>query len=119
MRKSILLALGVVLVQVAAIGQTTDDASPPQNAQSGDPTGVVGAFAEGKAPPEFVPLTASERFRIYLHRTYGVASIFEPATGAGIRQWENTPKEWKQGAEGYGDRVGSSYATRVIRGTLE
>ncbi len=116
MRNSILFALGVVLIQVAATAQTTDDASAPQNAQSGNPTGVVGAVAEGS---EYVPLTAGERFRMYLRRTYGLATMFESATGAGIRQWEDTPKEWKEGAEGYGDRVGSSYATHIVRGTLE
>ena len=119
MKTSILLALGLLLVPFAANAQNTDPASPHLSAQSSNPAGEVGAFAEGKASPVFVPMTASERFRMYLRRTYGVASIFASATGAGIRQWENTPKEWKQGAEGYGDRVGNSYATHVIRGTLE
>ena len=66
-----------------------------------------------------MPLTASERLRLYLKRTYGPLSIVQSAAGAGISQWRGAPKEWKQGAEAYGDRFGNSYAKHVIRGTLE
>jgi hypothetical protein len=119
MRHSTLLALTLLLVNSAARSQTSDDGVQPQTTQSADATGVIGPFTERTAPPEFVPMTASERFRVYLLRTFGIGSILDSAAGAGIRQWEDTPKEWKHGAEGYGDRLGSSYATHLIRETLE
>src|SRR5260370_12967102 len=119
MRHSTLLALALVLANSAARSQTTDASVQPQTTQSADATGVVGPFTEGTAPPEFVPMTASERRRLYLRRTFEIAPIIESAAGAGVHQWEGTPKEWKQGAEGYGDRFGSAYATHFIRETLE
>lgn len=119
MRHSILLAVVFVLVNSPARSQTSDIGVQPQPTHSADATGVIGPFAEGAARPEFVPMTASERFRLYLRRAFAPGSILESAAGAGIRQWENTPKEWKQGAEGYGDRLGSAYATHFIRESLE
>jgi hypothetical protein len=64
-------------------------------------------------------LSANERLRLYLKRTYGPISIVQSAAGAGISQWRGAPKEWKQAAEAYGDRFGNSYAEHVIRGTME
>lgn len=43
----------------------------------------------------------------------------ESATVVGITQWDDRPKEWKQEAEAYGERFGSSYGIHIIRGTLE
>lgn len=119
MRHSILLTVAVVLMNSPARSQTSNSGARPETTQSADAAGVIGPFAEDTAPPEFVSLTASERFRLYLRRTFGIGSIVDSAAGAGIRQWEDTPKEWKHGAEGYGDRIGTSYATHFIRETLE
>ena len=118
MRHSTLLALALVLANSAARSQTTDASLQPPITKNAGATGVIGPFAEGAAPPEFVPMTASERFRLYLRRAFEPGSILESAAGAGIRQWEDTPKEWKQGAEAYGDRFGSAFATHIIRETL-
>ncbi len=40
------------------------------------------------------------------------------AAGAGISQWEDTPSEWKQGAEGYGRRFANSYGQHLLRQTM-
>jgi hypothetical protein len=78
---------------------------------SGAPTVVP------KATPtvEFPPLTASERLRLYLTTTYGPLSIVHSAAAAGISQWRDAPKEWKQGAEAYGDRPFPEACTFVAR----
>jgi len=89
---------------------------------TGADSGVIGAPSiapKATQPVGFTPATASERLRLYLKRTYGPLSIVQSAAGAGISQWRGAPKEWKQGAEAYGDRFGNSYAKHVIRGTLE
>jgi hypothetical protein len=74
-----------------------------------------------KATPtiEFTPLTASKRLRLYLTTTYGPQWIVHSAAAAGISQWRDAPKEWKQGAEAYGDRFENSYARHLIQETLE
>ena len=119
MRHSILLAIAFVLVNSAAQSQTADVSVEPQVTKSADATGVIGSFKEGTAPPEFVPMTASERLRYYLRSTYSLGSIVWSAAGAGIAQGNDKPKEWKQGAEAYGDRFGNSYAIHTIKGTLQ
>src|SRR5260370_22551943 len=103
MRHPTLLAPALVRANSAARGQTTDARVQPQTTQSADATGVVGPFTEGTAPPEFVPMTASDRLRLYLRRTFEIGPIIESPAGAGIHHWEGTPKERKQRADGYGN----------------
>jgi hypothetical protein len=64
-------------------------------------------------------MTRSERFRNYLVRIAGPQPFITAAATAGISQAEDTPKEWRGGAEGYGKRIGNAYAQHFIRGTLE
>jgi len=117
MRSWIVVAVAVVLMHSPARGQTAD-ASDQSHTQFGQALGVIGAPANAAAPA-YVPMTASERFRHYLRSTYSPGSVVGAAAAAGITQWEDKPKEWKQGAEGYGDRVGNAYAIHVMRGTIE
>jgi hypothetical protein len=69
-------------------------------------------------PPEFRPMPQAERLRYYFKSTFSVESVLSSAAGAGISQWENSPSEWGQGAEGYARRLGNSYAVHIVRGTL-
>ena len=64
-------------------------------------------------------MTRAERFRNYLVRIVGPQPFITAAATAGISQAEDTPKEWRGGAEGYGKRIGNAYAQQFIRGTLE
>ena len=68
---------------------------------------------------EFLPMTRSERFRNYVLGLADFQSIVTAAASSGIRQAENSPKEWQGGAEGYGYRVGDAFAQHVIRHTLQ
>ena len=119
LRNSNIFAIAVVLACAPAKAQTPDTGSPAQKSQSVQAPGVIGAFDNGKEPVEFAPMTQPERFRYYVRTTYGLGGILSTAAGAGIHQLTDTPKEWDQGAEGYGRRFGSAYATRIIQGTLE
>lgn len=88
------------------------------------------AFAEGgrgrgssfpvcpPAPPQFAPLTRSERLRNYLGGLIDGESMLRSAASAGIRQAEGDPDEWGGGARGYGYRFGNAFAQHVIGKTL-
>jgi len=67
----------------------------------------------------YSPPTQSERFKSYLRQTYGLRSIFEAGMHAGIAQARDNPSQWPEGAEGFGDRLGSAYGEIVVRGTTE
>jgi hypothetical protein len=69
--------------------------------------------------PAYSPPTQAERFKSYLRQTYGLGSIVEAAAHAGIKQAKDSPSQWPQGAEGYGDRLGSALGEIVVRGTTE
>ena len=63
-------------------------------------------------------LTERRRFHLYLLSTAGPVPILAEAAGAGIGQWENSPKEWGQGWGAYGERFGSNLAYNGVRGTI-
>jgi len=102
----------VALSMGAAAGLAfADDDGPSQS------TRVLGV--SGPTAAEFMPMTRSERLRNYLAGIADGESIFRAAFSAGIRQAEDSPKEWRGGAEGFGYRIGDAYAQHVIRRTLQ
>jgi hypothetical protein len=110
MRRAILFVLVLMLRRHAASAQGTMLADASTESPGGD-SGVSRAPSiTPKATPtvEFTPLTASKRLRLYLTTTYGPQWIVHSAAAAGISQWRDAPKEWKQGAEAYGDRFENS-----------
>ena len=109
MKSRTFLVLGVMLIHSASLalaGDGPDDSSK-----------TVAVSAPTAA--EFLPMTRSERFRNYLLGMAGPESIVRAAASGAIKQAENSPKEWRGGAEGYGYRVGDVFAQHVIRGTLQ
>jgi hypothetical protein len=120
MRKLGLVVLGLVLWQSGAPAQTKiiDKSAGDSLGSTGGATGVVGSTG-ALTTLEYKPLTMSERWKLYLLGAFGPAAILRSAAAGGIRQWENSPKEWKGGAEAYGERFGNSYAEHAIRKTLE
>jgi hypothetical protein len=76
--------------------------------------------SDGAAPNRsaFVPMTESERLRLYLRSLVNPISLVSSAAAAGIGQWRDSPKEWEQGAGGYSRRYGSSYAENIVRQTM-
>jgi len=120
MRSSAFLLFGLLCWQTAVPAQTISDSSAPNDGHVGGaaPTGVVGAEGATNAPT-YAPLTASERWRLYFLSAYGPGAMLRAAAAGGISQWNDTPKEWKQGSEALGDRIGNSFAKHIIRKTLE
>jgi len=69
-------------------------------------------------PSEPSDLTEKKRFHLYLVATGGPVPLLAEAAGAGIGQWENSPKEWGQGWSAYGKRFGSNLAYNGVRQTI-
>lgn len=63
--------------------------------------------------------TQRERFRYYVRRTYGIASVIEAGVRGGIDQAVDRPSQWPAGAQGYGERFGSAMGEIALRGTTE
>jgi hypothetical protein len=61
--------------------------------------------------------TQKMEFHNYLFDAFGPYPIVGAGLAAGINQSENTPPEWKQGAEGYGRRFGSNFAIAGVSTT--
>ena len=72
----------------------------------------------GLVGPDETTLTERRRFHLYLVSTAGPVPILAEAAGAGIGQWQNSPKEWGQGWGAYGQRFGSNLAYNGVRGTI-
>jgi hypothetical protein len=68
--------------------------------------------------PTYVPMTASQRLHEYLKGTVNPRSFVAVAAGAGWGQWRDRPKEWHQGAEGYGKRYASGFGEHITRQSL-
>jgi hypothetical protein len=56
-----------------------------------------------------------KRFKRYVKNMAGPFALLRVAASAGINQWNDNPKEWGQGAEGYGKRFASNLGGNVIR----
>jgi hypothetical protein len=84
------------------------------------------AFSQAILPPEAPSATGVERVSVlpeapyarpthkavaanYALDAFGPFALVRAGGTAGYRQWTNSPPEWRQGAEGYGRRIGSSF----------
>ena len=61
--------------------------------------------------------TGKIKLHNYFFDTFGPYPIVGAALAAGINQADGVPPEWKQGAEGYGRRFGSSFAIAAVSTT--
>ena len=68
---------------------------------------------------DFVPMTRTERAAYYVASLAGPESFLYAAARAGGAQGIDRPREYGQGAEGFGLRLGSAYGERVIGQTFE
>ena len=68
------------------------------------------------------PLTAHEKFEIYIHKAYSPAAVIYPLFGAGIkmaRPNRDYPREWQDGIGALGRNYGSTVAQRTAKTTAE
>ena len=65
-----------------------------------------------------VPMDQRERFHQYLEDLSRPSFVIGVAATAGLGQWENSPKEWMQGSEGYSKRLGDAFAQHIMMETM-
>jgi len=109
--RPIILLLSLSLTAALAFAQSPPDAAPEHETTVHKIFGMV-------APDEPSQLTEAKRFHLYLLSAGGPIPILAEAIGAGVSQWENSPKEWGQGWNAYGERFGSNLAYNGIRQTI-
>jgi hypothetical protein len=68
---------------------------------------------------DFVPMTTSERLVSAADSVLGPRAFLEVGLRAAIDQGTNRQREWGQGAEGFGLRLGSAWAERFIGQVVE
>lgn len=56
------------------------------------------------------PLSAGQKFKLFVNESISPASFISSAISAGFNQWRDVPHDYGQGAEGYGKRFGESMA---------
>lgn len=78
-------------------------------AASGESSGTVASTTPAQPDLTYTRPTEKTKLRNYLFDAFGPYPITGAAFAAGINQAYNTPPEWKQGAEGYGRRIGSDF----------
>jgi hypothetical protein len=63
-------------------------------------------------------MTEKKRFHLYLLSVAGPVPVLAETAGAGIGQWENSPKAWGQGWGAFGERAESNLAYNGLRQTI-
>src|SRR5579863_5476719 len=108
-----------VLVLLAVVGVST--LAPLATAQSlADSTefpSTVASTSPAQLDFTYIRPTQKTKLRNYFFDAFGPYPIVGAAFAAGINQADNTPPEWKQGAEGYGKRFGSDFAIAAVSTT--
>ena len=106
-----LLAIaGLAALPLLAKAQSLVDAS-----DSSSPA----ALPTNAALPDLIYVRPTQKTKIhnYAFDAFGPYPIVGAAFAAGINQEQNTPPEWKQGAEGYSKRFASDFAIAAVTTT--
>ena len=110
----LLFAISVPLLSMPAAAQSsaTSNTSIPDN-----PSPSATGTTEQTIAPDYVRPDQKTKLRSYAFEVIGPYPILGAAFAAGINQAENTPPEWKQGAEAYGRRFGSDFGIAAVTTT--
>jgi hypothetical protein len=112
MRRFMLLLL--VIADLAAwpvLAKAQSSATPP------DSPGTVANTPPAQRDLTYTRPTEKTKFHNYIFDMIGPFPILGAALSAGINQADNTPPEWRQGAEAYGKRFGSNFGIAAVSTT--
>jgi hypothetical protein len=107
-RNTLLLLLIAALPIMSAAQSLTDSGT------SGSP---VVSTHKGQPDLTYTRPPQSTKLRNYVFDAFGPYPIVGAGLAAGVNQWQNTPPEWKQGAEGYAKRFGSDFGIAAVSTT--
>jgi hypothetical protein len=109
----LLLIADLAVIPLLAEGQALVDAAD----SSSSPVDL--SVSTPNPPPDLTYIRPPEatKLRNYFFDAFGPYPIAEAGIAAGINQIDNSPPEWKQGAEGYGKRFGSNYGIVAVTTT--
>jgi hypothetical protein len=108
------------------IGQPFDDALSlngssfsvaTEDAGQGGSASPSSPAPSGGSTTGYVRPDARKRFKRYVNSTVGPFALIGIAAGAGINQANDSPREWGQGAKGYGKRFASGLGGTAIQKT--
>ena len=99
-------------------------AATQQPSNEAPPTAVESSlfsslFMSGKTQDQFEPLTPKERLVVYAKDLFGPFHLLLAGVSAGITQLQDSPKEWGEGAQGYGIRYANYYGIAIISSILQ
>ncbi len=99
-------------------GQAQGEAQSPAAPMAQHPNQLLGL------PPALTrtPLTAEDKLRIYIHKSFGPPAVILPAFGTGIQMLNppsHYPREWKDGSDAFGRIYGYKVADRTSRETAQ
>src|ERR1700675_1725837 len=110
MRRFMLLLLVIAdLAALPVLAKAQSSATPP------DSPGTVANTPPVQRDLTYTRPTEKTKFHNYIFDMIGPYPILGAALSAGINQADNTPPEWGQGAEAYGNGLGSNFALRHVR----
>ncbi len=109
-RRTIVLLLALPALSLLAGAQSLIDA--------GDSSGTVANTTVAQPDLTYTRPTEKTKIENYIFDAYGPYPAVGAVFAAGIGQAYNTPPEWKQGAEGYSKRFGSSFGIAAISTTM-
>jgi hypothetical protein len=113
----------IMLLLLVAAGFATRP--PPAKAQaladsassSGSVAGTVASTTPTLPDLTYTRPTQAAKLYNYIFDAFGPYPAAGAGFAAGINQANNTPPEWKQGAEGYGKRFGSDFGIAAVSTT--
>jgi hypothetical protein len=109
MRLTLLAIGGLAALSTAATAQGLVDSGESSSA-------AVSSTSTTQPLPDLTYTRPTEKTKLqnYFFDAYGPYPIAGAGIAAGINQYEGTPPEWNQGAEGYGKRFGSNFAIAAV-----
>jgi len=109
MRGFMLLLLAIAALPLLAKAQALTD--------SENSFGTVAITAPVPSDLTYTRPTQATKLHNYFFDAFGPYPIVGAGLAAGVNQLQNTPPEWKQGAEGYSKRFGSDLAIAAVSTT--
>jgi hypothetical protein len=109
--------LMLLLLAIAGVTVLPPLAMAQSPADSRDSSGAVASTTPAQPDLTYMRPKQTTKLRNYAFDAFGPYPIVGAGLAAGMHQAYNAPPEWKQGAEGYGKRIGSDFGIAAVTTT--